>query len=423
MRYTERMRVWLFPVLCVFFVYPLVLSAQNAEEIRKNIQDQKSKLDAINREIAAYESQLVEIGGKKQTLQTAVNGLDISVKRTQAKVRAKQGQIATTELEIQQLTGEIVGKEEVIKIESDAIAGTIRKLREAEDYSLVEMLLGSKNVGELWGDTEVVRTIQDSMRMHVDSLEEAREVLAEDRDEAQIKRELLVTQKDELAEEERSLAVQKKEQQGLLSRTKNQEANYQKLLADKRAARAAFESALSDLESKLQYTLDPSRLPSVGKGILRWPLDNVFITQQFGRTADSGRLYVSGTHNGVDFRASIGTPIKSALAGTVQGTGNTDAIAGCYSYGKWILIKHGNGLSTLYAHLSDINVSEGQSISTGQVIGYSGFTGYATGPHLHFTVFASDAVQIRKLSSGKGCNNAVIPVSAASGYLNPLDYL
>ena len=417
------MRFLVLATLCVFCAFPLLLTAQSADELRKSIEDQRAKLETINKEITQYEAQLVEIGGKKQTLQTAVNGLDISVKKTQAKVRAKQGQIATTELEIQELSGEILGKEEIIKIESDAIAGTIRKLQEAEDYSLVEMLLGSKNVGELWNDTEVVRTIQDSMRLHVDSLEEAREVLAEDRDEAHQKRELLVTQKEELAEEEQSLAVQKKEQQGLLTKTKSQEANYQKLLADKRAARAAFESALSDLESKLQYTLDPSRLPSAGKGILRWPLDNVRITQQFGRTADSGRLYVSGTHNGVDFGASIGTAVKSALTGTVQGTGNTDAIPGCYSYGKWVLIKHGNGLSTLYAHLSDINVSEGQSVNTGQVLGYSGFTGYATGPHLHFTVYASDAVQVRKLGSGKGCNNAVIPVSAANGYLNPLDYL
>lgn len=416
------MRFWI-AVAGALFLCPVLLSAQTAEELRKSIEDQRAKLDAINTEIKQYEVELVEIGGKKQTLQTAVNGLDLSVKKTQAKVRSKQGQITTTELEIQQLTGEIVGKEEVIKLESEAIAGTIRKLRETEDYSLVEMLLGSKNVGEFWNDTEVVRTIQDSMRVHVDSLEEAREILAGDRDEAQEKRELLVTQKDDLAAEERSLAVQKNEQQGLLSRTKNQEANYQKLLADKRAARATFESALSDLESKLQYTLDPSRLPSAGKGILRWPLDSVHITQQFGRTADSGRLYVSGTHNGVDFRASVGTPVKSALGGVVQGTGNTDAIPGCYSYGKWALVKHGNGLSTLYAHLSDVGVSQGQSVNTGQVLGYSGFTGYATGPHLHFTVYASDAVQIRKLGSGKGCNNAVIPVSAANGYLNPLDYL
>lgn len=417
------MRFSILAALCVLFVCPILLRAQSAEDLRKSIEEQRGKIDAINKEIATYEAELVQIGGKKQTLQTAVNSLDISVKKTQAQVRAKQGQIGATELEIQELTGEILSKEQVIEIESAAIASSIRKLQESEDYSLVEMVLGSRNLGEFWNDTEIVRSVQDSMRVHVDTLEEAKNLLANDRDEAQEKRELLVTQKEDLAAEEQSLGVQKKEQQNLLTRTKSEEASYQKLLADKRAARASFEAAMSDLESKLQYTLDPSRLPAAGKGILRWPLDNVRITQQFGRTADSGRLYVSGTHNGVDFGASIGTPIKSALAGTVQGTGNTDAIPGCYSYGKWVLVKHGNGLSTLYAHLSEIKVSEGDAVKTSQVIGYSGFTGYATGPHLHLSLFASDAVQIRKLGSGKGCNNAVIPVSAANGYLNPLDYL
>ncbi len=417
------MRLSVLAALCVLFVCPVLLKAQSADDLRKSIEEQRGKIDAINKEIATYEAELVQIGGKKQTLQTAVNSLDVSVKKTQAQVRAKQGQIGTTELEIQELTGEILSKEQVIQIESAAIASSIRKLQESEDYSLVEMVLGSRNLGEFWNDTEIVRSVQDSMRVHVDTLEEAKNLLAEDRDEAHEKRELLVTQKEDLAAEEQSLGVQKKEQQNLLTRTKSEEASYQKLLADKRAARASFEAAMSDLESKLQYTLDPSRLPAAGKGILRWPLDNVRITQQFGRTADSGRLYVSGTHNGVDFGASIGTPIKSALAGTVQGTGNTDAIPGCYSYGKWVLVKHGNGLSTLYAHLSEINVSEGDAVKTSQVIGYSGFTGYATGPHLHLSLFASDAVQIRKLGSGKGCNNAIIPVSAANGYLNPLDYL
>jgi murein DD-endopeptidase MepM/ murein hydrolase activator NlpD len=185
---------------------------------------------------------------------------------------------------------------------------------------------------------------------------------------------------------------------------------------------------MNELESKLQYTLDPSRLPSAGKGVLRWPLDSITVTQKFGNTdfAKSGAYNGSG-HNGVDFRASVGTPVKAALAGTVAGTGNTDAIRGCYSYGKWVLIRHGNGLSTLYAHLSQVNVAEGQSVGTSGVIGYSGNTGYSTGPHLHFTVYASNGVRVMRLgdSTGKStpCASATIPVAPFGAYLDPLTYL
>src|SRR3989344_3000014 len=85
------------------------------------------------------------------------------------------------------------------------------------------------------------------------------------------------------------------------------------------------------------------------------------------------------------------------------------------------------GLSTLYAHLSQINATEGQSVSTGQVVGYAGATGYATGPHLHFGVYASQTVQIIKLGEATNkktaCSSAVMPVAPLQGYLNPVDYL
>lgn len=402
---------------------PAALFAQSAEEIRNQISSHRDQLDVLNKEIAAYEKELQSVGAKKQTLQSAVNSLDLSVKKTQTKIKAIQNQVTTTELEIRELGGHIEDKEQSIAVDSTAIAESIRSLYQTGDASLAEMVLGNESVSALWDDAESSMTFQDSMRSHVDSLNQAKVVLTENKNEEEKKRGVLLSQRNSLKSEEQSLAVQKKEQQNLLSQTKNQEANYQSIIAQKTAAKKTFEAALNDLESKLQYTLDPSKLPSSGKGVLRWPLDTVRITQQFGRTADSGRLYSSGTHNGVDFAASIGTPVKAALAGTVTATGNTDAIPGCYSYGKWVLLKHANGLSTLYAHLSQINVAEGAGVSTGQAIGYSGSTGYATGPHLHFTVYASGAVQVRPLGSGKGCNAATMPVSAATGYLNPLDYL
>lgn len=404
-------------------ILPFFSVAQTAEELQNQINSNKAQIEAINREIAQFEKDLTTVGQKKQTLQTAVNSLDLSVKQTQAKVKAKQAQISTTELEIQQLGGQIADKEQSIRLDADAIAETVRALNETSSVSMVELVLANDSVADLWDDTETVRTVQETMHSHVESLKNAKQILTVDKEATEKKRAELVQQKAELASEEQSLAVQKKEQINLLAQTKNQESTYQSLLTQKKTAKATFEAALTDLESKLKYTLDPSTIPSAGKGVFRWPLDNVRITQQFGKTADSGRLYSSGTHNGIDLAASIGTPLKAALAGTVQATGNTDAVRGCYSYGKWVLIRHGNGLSTLYAHMSQVNVSQGQNVPTGGVIGYSGDTGYATGPHLHFTVYASDAVQVRQLGTNTPCGKATMPVSASTGYLNPLDFL
>ena len=81
----------------------------------------------------------------------------------------------------------------------------------------------------------------------------------------------------------------------------------------------------------------------------------------------------------------------------------------------------------MYSHLSQIIAYNGQTVATGDLLGYSGETGYATGPHLHFGVYVSSATQILKLGSATKsttpCANAVMPVAPLEGYLNPLNYL
>ena len=178
----------------------------------------------------------------------------------------------------------------------------------------------------------------------------------------------------------------------------------------------------------MQVAINPSDITVAGKGVLDWPLDNVRITQYFGNTpfAQSG-AYSGKGHNGIDLAAQIGTPIKAALGGVVLGAGNTDSVRGCYSFGKWVMIRHANGLNTMYAHLSQISVTQGQSISTGQIVGYSGETGYATGPHLHFGVYVTSSTQIMRLGdatkSSTPCAGATMPITPLAGYLNPMSYL
>ena len=113
------------------------------------------------------------------------------------------------------------------------------------------------------------------------------------------------------------------------------------------------------------------------------------------------------------------------MSGTVVGSGNMDLAGGgrCRAYGKWIMVKHANGLSTLYAHLSLISISTGQTVSTGDVIGYSGNTGATTGPHLHFGVYATEGVRITNLSSSSYCSGVLYPLADPTAYLNPLSYL
>ncbi len=258
----------------------------------------------------------------------------------------------------------------------------------------------------------------------------------------------------QLSVQQEQLDVNKAEKDKLLSQTKSQESSYASLIAEKKAQQKVFESELNKLQQQLE-SVGQASIPVVQTGALAWPYSPAFaasctgkasalgnahcITQYFGNTAfatANASIYNGMGHDGIDIGMPIGTPVQAALAGTVLGTGNTDAYhspvtgAQCYSFGKWVMVKHANGLATLYAHLSQINVSSGQQVSTGQVIGYSGMTGYATGPHLHFGVYASAGVKIMDLGSFRGsggtpCTDggAVLPVAPTNAYLNPLSYL
>ena len=227
----------------------------------------------------------------------------------------------------------------------------------------------------------------------------------------------------ELADQKLVLQSTKKEKNNLLAATKNTEASYQKILKDKLALKAALDKEISDSESQLRLIVDPKSLPKANNSALAWPLDKVFITQLFGKTSVSGRLYASGSHNGIDFRASIGTKVMSAGNGIVEGVGDTDPVCPGASYGKWVFIRYDNGLASAYGHMSLTTAVAGQRVSAGDIVGYSGATGYALGPHLHMSVFAGQGVKVTTLKSVVCHGTYTIPLADKSAYLDPMIYL
>lgn len=421
------MRRFTLLVICLFLSSVPVVHADTVVELRTKIDGNRSEIQKIESEIALYESQLKEVQGEKQTLQSAISELDYSRKKTNANIQLTQAEISQTQDKILTLSEQIQDKRLQINNGVDGVAEALRRMDEQEGYSLVELVLRSANMASAWTAIDALQQFQTVTRGRVQELELDRAALEATREAREKEQRTLESQKDELASQKLSLDINRNEKSSLLNKTKSQEDAYQQLLKEKRDAKAEMEAAITAFEARLQYILDPSSLPSAGEGVLLYPLSNVYITQYFGNTpfASSG-AYSGKGHNGIDFRAAVGTRVNAAQSGTVLATGNTDAIRGCYSYGKWIVIKHNNGLSTLYAHLSSISVSPGEGVEVGQRIGYSGNTGYSTGPHLHFTVFASNAVRIVRMGDIKtrtNCADAMVPIAPTAGYLNPLNYL
>jgi len=399
-----------------------ISSAQSVDELKQNINDHNSKIKKLEEEIKIYEKEIETVGGKAKTLESAVKVLDINQKKIGTEIKKTETDIQKTNLTITSIGGEIGDIESKIELNSTAIAKALSDMRQRDEESLIENFLTNKSIAEILDEYESISQFQQKVRDQSKQLALYKKDLSDKKTITEREQKKLVNLKTGLNDQNQILAINKKEKSTLLANTKNKEAEYKKILAARKAEKERFEKELFEFESQLKIAINPKSYPSPRKGILSWPLDDIYITQRFGRTVDSVRLYRSGTHNGVDFRASRGTPVKAALNGVVVGVGNTDAQKGCYSYGKWILISHPNGLSTLYAHLDLIKVNKDQTVRTGDIIGYSGSTGYATGPHLHVTVYASQGVKIQRYSSSINCKNVSIPISDVKAYLDPLLY-
>ncbi len=418
--------IFLVPLLClgVGFVY----AQFDVERLQGEIAQKNSRLSEIEKEIAQYESALKEVGAEKTTLQKAINQLSVERKKVQADIRYTENKISTTDLEINKLTLEIGVTQKDILNNEDAIRALLRKMNIADTETLIEILLRHKNVSEFWNAIEELETIKNSMSQKVNELLDQKDSLEGKRVTNTKKRTDLVDLKSQYSDQQSILTTNTATKSELLSATKSEEKEYQAMLAARKEAREKLAAEVRDIESQLQFILDPTTIPSAGTAVFRWPLENPYITQYFGYTkfALQSGAYKNNMHNGMDLGASIGTKIYAPLSGTVRMTANTDLVPGCYSWGKWALIDHQNGLSTMFAHMSQIAVTPGQKVNTGDIVGYVGNTGYSTGPHLHFTTYVSDGVEVKQFNQFKavtGCGAALSPFAAIEAYLDPLDYL
>lgn len=429
--------------LLVSPVHTLPALADTASDLQKQIQDKNAALAALQAEIAQYEAQLTTIGSAKKTLEAEIKRLDTERKKLSADISVTQNRIATANLTLQELAGAIADKGQKIAVSQATIGASLRSVAELDEVTVAEHFLSGHSFSSAWQDADRLSALQSALGVEIDTLMGAKTALEENQAEVAKQEQNLQSYKKELAGQKTVLDQNRTVQATVLSETKSKESSYQSILTAKRAAAEALQNEINSYESQLKFTFDPTSIPPSGAGVLSFPLDpaymtkcparqntfkNIYcLTQYFGNTAfaQSG-AYKGAGHNGVDLGAPTGTKVVAALAGTVVGTGNTDLVKGCYSFGKWILVRHDNGLATVYAHLSYIGVTAGQRVMTGEYIGLSGQTGYATGPHLHFGLYVADAVKIVRFGDVKvttNCGNATVPIAPTAAYLNPIQYL
>lgn len=416
-----------FLLLFLFIVKPIILvNAETQEELEQMIEKRNDDIKQLEKEIESYQKQIDSLGSQAYSLSSTIKSLDLTKKKLEANIKVTEDKITNKTYEITRLSSQIGNKESTIEDDRRIISHAIVLMSQSEDRSVPEIILGSKSLSSAWNTLDELALLQNSVNTRITKLQQDKVTLEKNKKTSEKAKAELVTLNQELKDQRKVVLDTVAEKNSLLKETKQSESEYKKLLAQKQAMKEAFEQEIVSYESKLDLMVNASQIPKMGKGVLSPPLKTMYITQYFGNTAfatANPQVYNGKGHTGIDLRASIGTPLYASLSGIVVGTGNTDLFPRCYSYGKWVMIKHANGLSTLYAHMSLISVKIGDQLSTGDQIGYTGNTGYSTGPHLHFGVYATEGVQIRKFDSSKNCKGATIPVADFSAYLNPLSYL
>lgn len=397
-------------------------TATTSDVLKSKIEERTNQIKQLEAEITQYNTEIVNTQGQAKTLQTTIKTLDLTKKKISTDINLTENKITKTNLTIQDLDGQIDDTRERIDNNKIAIGTAIKSAYLIEENGFLPLILSKANISEVWTDIDNTRQIRESIRDKTKELALLQKDMETKQGTLKGQKNQLVGLKQDLNGQKQAVELTAKEKADLLSQTKNKEQAFKELVKTKEQLKAQFEREVYDYESQLHYMIDPTSYPKPKSGIFAWPLDNIYLTQKFGKTVGAEKLYTSGSHNGVDFRASLGTRVKNVLEGTVMGTGNTDVYPGCYSFGKWVFVQHDNGLSTIYGHLSVISAQKGQRIQTGDLIGFSGNTGYSTGPHLHISVYATQGVRIEKFVNSRGCKEATLPLADIRAYLDPLNY-
>jgi len=388
-----------------------VFAAIDPTTLRSSIDEKAKALEEINKKIQETQQDLSETVVKGTTLKKELARIDYSVNQVSLGIKASEITIEKLGLEIDSLQDDIGTKEQQIILKRQTIERLLQEFQLKDSENLLTTFLKNQSLSQSLAETQTLADLNDTLLTDVAQIRKLKDDLRDRLNNVSMKKEGIVTEQQNLKTRKAIIEDQRSDRATLLSQTKNQEKAYQQMLSELEKQQQEISNQIEAIEAQLRLTFDPSLLPSQRPGVFAYPVTNPRKTQDYGATKFAQRAYKSKFHNGVDFGGPIGTPILAAEDGVVTMAGNNGRV----QYGRYILIKHGNNLSTLYAHLSRQFVKAGDTVTRGQIIGYLGNTGYVTGPHLHFTVFWTASISLKPFG-----NAGVVPVGVT---VNPDQYL
>ncbi len=378
---------------------PVAPLARQTEADKDRIDDQIESLQEQVTEASAEESRLLglidESSGRLAGLDAKVADFDGQIADVEGNLDAAQSRLVAleaeqnrTETRLEEATVQLAGAKE--ELAHQAIAAYTGQ-SEAARYA--GMLLGSGSLDELVHRRSYLKAVVGSQADVIADNERLRDEVKDLKDQLERSRAEAVAQRDVVASERDRLQVARDAQNVVRDDAAAEVAQQEQLKAQVIARKAEYEAEVEQLEAESAAIAETLRqraaaraagntqmaaLPA-GTGQFLFPVAGGVITSSFGYRVHP--IYGDGRlHTGIDIGADTGDPIYASADGIVASAGSLGG------YGNATVIEHGGGLATLYGHQSSILVSEGESVTAGEVIGRVGCTGACTGPHLHFEV-------------------------------------
>lgn len=393
-RITKR---FLRPALCLFLAVLCLaadLTPATARVSQEDIDALKGDAADLKDQRKELEEQLKALAEDKSTAIARKNLLDQQIANTSAQIANVEEQIARYDQLIAQKEAELRQAEAEEAEQYDLFCRRVRAMEEQGTISYWSVLFKADSFTDLLSRMDFINEIMEADQRVIDDLkalqlriEEARTSLEGSRAEAQAAR-------DELAAKKRELDAQRIEANKVIQQIAAAEDEMEATLDEMEAEQKAIQKEIERLNRELeaQRAAEGQSYQSNPGGYI-WPVNSRYITSTMGGRESPGGIG-STNHRGTDIgRVGYTSSIYAAKSGTVIISQRSS------SYGEYVVISHGSGNSTLYAHMSSRKVSVGQQVKQGDVIGITGSTGNSTGPHLHFEV-VENGVRVNPLNHG-----------------------
>lgn len=364
-RLKSGLAVCLSMVLLIGVIFPVYAD---------NIQEQQRKLQDVNRQLDQQRSSVNQVRQKEKSVMGQISDLDKDINKTEAEIKSIDDRIAFLKQNIEKVEAEIKTSEEALAEQSDILGKRLVFIYEkGGDVSYLEVLLSATDIKDFLTRYDLLNLILEQDVELIKSINKEKKELSLKKCDLEIKqKELLNIQAEQMSQKE-ILDSQKQDKQKLLGSVRQEKDVLERALNE-------LEQESRQLEAIIRQYQSGNTSPQAGTGTYVWPTPgHTWVTSPYGMRYHP-ILNQRRMHQGIDIGAPMGATIVAADSGTVIYCGWMSG------YGQVIIVDHGGGLSTLYAHQSSFLVSKGASVSKGQAIGKVGSTGMSTGPHLHFEV-------------------------------------